>query len=294
MIKFVRAENIDLSKWGGCILAAQNKNVFGLSWYLNAVCNHWDALILNDYEAIIPLPNKRKFGIRVLYQPFFSRLFNIYTSVELSNSIKQSFFDEIKKRYPRILLGYGFQDDFRPEGLKNELFPYQVLDLNQSYQQIASGYSKNATRLINKSNKIELATKAISPSQVVAMFRETKGSEIKELKKSSFNHLERLMTACLEKDYGRAIGAFNPEGELCATAFFIIDDLAVFYLKGATNSIGRKHGGMYFLFDAIIKQYANQPLILDFGGSSIPSVATFYKKFGAIDKEYLFLSKKLL
>ena len=39
---------------------------FALSWYLDASCDNWDALIADDYTAVMPLPY-RKNGENIIF-----------------------------------------------------------------------------------------------------------------------------------------------------------------------------------------------------------------------------------
>jgi len=53
-------------------------------------------------------------------------------------------------------------------------------------------------------------------------------------------------------------------------------------------------GGMFLLFDSIIKENSNHALTLDFGGSNNSNVRQFFKGFGAEDSVYLHLEKNEL
>ena len=55
-IKFVGRQEIDTAKYDGCIDSAKNSLIYGFSWFLDSVCEDWACLILNDYEAVFPLP----------------------------------------------------------------------------------------------------------------------------------------------------------------------------------------------------------------------------------------------
>ena len=57
---------------------------------------------------------------------------------------------------------------------------------------------------------------------------------------------------------------------------------------------GKTKGAMYLLIDYFVKQYSGNKYDLDFGGSSVESVAQFYKKFGAKDYVYLQVEKNTL
>ena len=50
--------------------------------------------------------------------------------------------------------------------------------------------------------------------------------------------------------------------------------------------IAKKNGAMYGLMNFAFETYKDRYSKFDFGGSDVESVATFYKKFGAIDNSY--------
>ena len=59
-ITYFKNKDIDFSKWDKCISSSHNGNVFGYSWFLDAVCDDWDAFIIGNYDAVIPLPIRKK------------------------------------------------------------------------------------------------------------------------------------------------------------------------------------------------------------------------------------------
>ena len=293
MIQFIRAEHIDRTKWDHCVSTAHNKSVFGMSWLLDSVCDQWHGLVVGDYESIQPLPSKTNLGfIHTLYQPFFTRTLPIYSKVDLNKTEVAVFFNEIQKRFQRVLMGFP-NSDYVPSKLKKEALVYQELYLSKPHDSLRAGFSKNAKRLIKKAENQNLKIAKVESKEVVRLFRDSVGHTIKELKDKNVQQLQSLMDVCLKQGCGLSYGAFDSNTELCAAAFFIIDHDRVFYLKGGTNQKGRELGGMFLIFNEVIRTHAGQLKQFDFGGSNISSIAEFYKKFGAIDHNYLFLSKKL-
>ena len=55
MIHYIQHKDIDFEKWDACVANSFNRLIYGFSWYLDVVCDDWDALVLNDYEAVFPL-----------------------------------------------------------------------------------------------------------------------------------------------------------------------------------------------------------------------------------------------
>ncbi|MBK6963997.1 MAG: hypothetical protein IPH20_08605 [Bacteroidales bacterium] len=69
-IRLIRHTELDKTAWDNCIDKAVNGNIYGFSWYLDIVCDEWDALVAGDYETVFLLPTGRSsdFGI------FFSQI----------------------------------------------------------------------------------------------------------------------------------------------------------------------------------------------------------------------------
>ena len=46
-LKFIENINLNREKWDRCVERSINKKIYVLSWYLDIVCDNWDALIFN-------------------------------------------------------------------------------------------------------------------------------------------------------------------------------------------------------------------------------------------------------
>jgi hypothetical protein len=86
-IKHLAHIEIDRQKWDACILNACNSLVYAESWYLDIVSPNWEALILGDYEYVMPLPVKKKFGVSFLVQPPLTQQFGIFSSNKIDEEI---------------------------------------------------------------------------------------------------------------------------------------------------------------------------------------------------------------
>ena len=61
---YIKHQDIDFKKWDATILSSAFPFVFAQSFYLNATCPNWDALIIGDYESVFPITQKIKFGFK--------------------------------------------------------------------------------------------------------------------------------------------------------------------------------------------------------------------------------------
>src|SRR5579871_3301850 len=96
-IHYLTRHEIDAVKWDACIDAAPNGLIYGHSFYLDAMTScQWDALVLDDYRAVMPLTWNRKFGFYYLYQPFCTPCLGVFGTPGLPVS---AFLQAIPKKF---------------------------------------------------------------------------------------------------------------------------------------------------------------------------------------------------
>jgi hypothetical protein len=81
-------------------LHSQIPFVFAQSFYLNATCPNWDALVIGDYETVFPITYKTKFGYRYLPQPPFTSQLGTYGKVNLET--EQQFYNYVIEHFNLI------------------------------------------------------------------------------------------------------------------------------------------------------------------------------------------------
>jgi len=76
------------------------------------------------------------------------------------------------------------------------------------------------------------------------------------------------------------------EGVLCAGVMIASCTKRMHYLLSVSSRTGRERQGMFMVIDRVIQKHSGTPVILDFEGSNIPSIARFFKGFGAQSQLY--------
>lgn len=78
-IQRIPAVRIDAAKWDCCVQQHNNGLLYSTSTYLNALCENWEGIIVNDYEAIVALPIKKNGGYAM---PIYLPLYNNWESLD--------------------------------------------------------------------------------------------------------------------------------------------------------------------------------------------------------------------
>ena len=63
-IRRLKRDEINSEKWNKTIKLAYNSMPYGYTWYLDAVSKQWEALVFDDYQAVLPLPFIKKMGLK--------------------------------------------------------------------------------------------------------------------------------------------------------------------------------------------------------------------------------------
>ena len=71
MIHYVKREDLEVEKYNNCIENSIQSRIYAFSWYLDIIADNWDVLVQDDYEAVMPVPFRRKFGVNYVYPPFW-------------------------------------------------------------------------------------------------------------------------------------------------------------------------------------------------------------------------------
>ena len=296
-IRLIKREDIDKLKWDSCVHYATNGNISGYTWYLDNVSENWDGLVEGDYESVFPLIwNTKLIGIKQLYQPFLAQQTGIYSIHMLSQKRMNSFIEAIPSEYKKAVVHLNERNNIK-EVRGFEITPRTnlVLDLNKPYEEIAANYSKNHKRNLKKAQKHHVRINGnIKPEKLMEMYKKYQGVKIDAFKDDSYHAAHRVIYNSLHRGRGFMSGIQTKEGEWLAAAFFTMSHKRMTLLFPTTTPKGREQNTMHLLLDLMIQTNANKPMVLDFEGSSVESIARFYKGFGAEDKPYFQLTKNEL
>lgn len=74
-IQVIPGHQVDRDKWDRRISSSPNGMIYARSNYLDHLAVCWSAIVVNDYETVMPVPWKKKFGVRYACTvPFIQQL----------------------------------------------------------------------------------------------------------------------------------------------------------------------------------------------------------------------------
>lgn len=286
-IRYLKQHEIDHNKWDNCIAHSFNGLVYGYSWYLDAVCQEWHALVEEDYERVWPLIVKRKYGIDLLYQPFFTQQLGLFSRKILNSELLEKFIKAIPRKFKYAEISLNALNKIESE--KYHVIPQLnlELDLINPYEKIKNKYSKNLKRNLKKAGTQNLGiNRSIKPDEAIRLFRENRGKNLKHLKEADYLRFKRLVYTAIYKGMADVYGVYSAMNEICAAAIFIRSHNRASFVFSGLSEYGKELGAMSYLIDTYIQDHAERHLTFDFEGSNDEGLAHFYKSFGAQEVWY--------
>ncbi len=286
-VRYIKHDSIDKARWDLAVEQSSNFRVYALTWFLDRVSEGWDALMWGEYDFVMPLTIRRKWGIKYLFPPMFCQQLGIFPVPPVQVQIE--FFNRITELFLFMEIQVNSQMD--PGGFPGlTVIPRDnfVLPLFESYVDISSKYSRDRVRnlLMAKKSGITVLT-GMNAREYIKHKSKALSSTIT---KSSFGGLEAIISYTQSVGKGFILNAYTRHNELCAAAFFVRSGNRVVYLNAFSTQEGRATGAMTAIIDQLIRNLAGSGFLLDFEGSAIPGIAAFMRGFGAQYETYYQLS----
>ncbi len=286
-IKYLKQNQIDKLLWDKCISTSANSRIYAYSWFLDCMTENWDALIVGDYEIVMPLPWKSKYGFKYIYHPPFIQQLGVFSSGQTPNIFE--FIAAIPKHF--IKIDYFFSSnhfDMRWEKYAKTKQNF-VLNLNQPLSEIEKNYKDSLKRNLKsaRNNGCKISKLGIENIPlVIDMYRNAYEQFYTHFDDDVFKRIKNMLEWSFNIGSATIHAIQLPDNNIVATYITLKDNNRVYYLFGAPNNEGKQSKSIPFLINEIIKEFAESHLLFDFEGSEIPSVASFYQKFNPQVEHY--------
>lgn len=285
-INLCDSQQIDIEKWNGCIANNVNGLIYAQYQYLSFFTKNWSAIIIGDYEAVLPLPWNAKWGIRY-YQaiPFIQQL-------GLIGNIDQKLIPAVLKRvlefakYGDIFFNFSNQEFINKAGTiaKTNL----VLDLKQDYRTISKQYHKDLINNLEKAKKHHpIYVDNFNYLDTLQIYQHQYGNRFDWINQSDFQQLAKVLSFYQSKQQCLVRTLVDQTTEaVLASAILLKDEKRIYLLINAITPIGRQQSSNHLLIDKIIHEFSETNLLLDFEGSEIAGVKDFFMNYHPMVQPY--------
>lgn len=281
-IDILPSHKIDTGKWNNCVVNANNGLIYSRYEYLQAMCDNWHGVVINDYTAVVALPWRKKFGIRYNYEPAFIQQLGLVGNITDIN-IAELIFSFTK--YGDIL--FNFKNEQFAQTIHAKRRTNLVIDLSVGIEEIRSAYKKDLVQNLKKAEKADLKVVTdLSIDDAIKHYRSYYQDRFSHITSNDYNNFYQLAQDFSKHDMCFTRKICNSSGELMAIGLFFKDEKRIYNVMNTTTEAGRRSEANHYLIDSVLQEFASKNLLFDFEGSDLPGVKSFYEKFGAIYQPY--------
>ncbi|MDE3212895.1 MAG: hypothetical protein KGM98_06645 [Bacteroidota bacterium] len=211
---------LDHVKWDLCIDRAANGAIYAYTDYLDRMSAHWDGLVLNEYEMVMPLTWNRKYFIYYLYQPFFCAQLGIFGN-GITAHITEAFLKKIPSRYRYWDIYLNRDNFFEVEGFEMYKRSNYILPLQPSYPELydryAQSHRRNIRRALDSGNEVRR-----NPDfrEVIGLAR-AQALRYSPIRAEDYRNFEWLLEKLKGRSLTEANGVYDRRGLLMASAVWI-------------------------------------------------------------------------
>jgi len=287
MIQYIKRKNLDVDKYDKCIQKSLNSRVYAFSWYLDIVADNWDALILNDYEVVMPLPWRQKYFIKYIYPPAWTQQLGVFSSEKIQKELILDFIKSIPKKFRKITIQFNSENRFIHENLTERI--NYILPLSGLYEEIYKGFNNNRKRDLKKAKENKLYIKEVEIGELIAVAKSN--YSILSYTQKDYDKLIRLIQVVNKVNKITLLGVFSKTNDFLGGSLFFKNKNRLTYLFSVVNEKGKKEKAIGYLIDKIINDNSKSNFILDFEGSMNENIAKFFKTFGAKKENYSLIKR---
>ncbi len=282
MIHYIESEKINRDQWDHCVSESNANLVYGYSWYLDLVTPGWCGIIEDDYSAVMPLPVKKKYGIKYIIQPVYTQQLGIFSNNKCDQEKIRNFLNAIPEYYRFIDIHLNYSNYPDESQCVTERGTNFELNLFKVQEEIIKGYSENTRRNIRKANRKIIIKENISVEDHIRLVR--KNSNVYK-DPDHYKWMKSFIDNLIQQQFGWLVGGYL-NNELCASVFLIFHSGRIYFLIPVSTEKGKRESAMFAIVDYIIGKNSGKPIILDFEGSNLKGIARFFSGFGATSVEY--------
>jgi hypothetical protein len=289
-IRYIRQKDINYSLWDRCISNSLNGLVYGYSWYLDIIAQHWDALVEDDYRSVMPLIHKERLFYKKTYTPLLSGQLGIFSMKPVTSAKIEIFLKAIPYRFRKLKICFNRQNSL---SIKN-CFPCKSvksyeLDLITPYERKSDLYTAAIKSGISIAKKNKLSVnKGLSLAEFQKFVAQ---NENQRPANDLLNPLQHILSLLIGIGKGEIIAVFSSDNILISVACFITSNQNVIMLYALSNDQGVEEKANYLIMDSFLRNYSSRNVTLSIDYLDKSWNKELFRDFDALESHYLCYSE---
>ncbi len=186
-LQLLPSKKINKKKWDECLNSSSTPFIYASSVYLDSMADNWDGIIAEDYEFIMPVPWRKKFGIKYCYSVPFIQQLGVFGKTFRENDITAC---------ARLMLrSYKYGDysfNYLNKFKGGKVCSNYMISLASNYRSTSFFYSDKLKSDLTKAGKNSLEYEWGSAGEAIELFRELYAERISGFTPHDYNNFYNL------------------------------------------------------------------------------------------------------
>lgn len=283
-IRYVFDSYIDKQKWDACINNSINGLVYAYSWYLDSCVEKWDALILGNYEAVMPLPLIRRQGKWKIQSMKALAQLGIFSDMLPDEATTTLFLNELSKRYTRWELPFNSMNPLRISGHESTIKYTYSKDLIYS-----SAVHKRMAGCVDSQDDNMSVNKGAQPEVILNFVLRVYGNNISS---AEILALRRMIAFSNRYGFGTAYSVYSATNNNIGLGYLIRFRNRLYLLFCISDKNTDKQNVLQKILNKIYADFENQDYVLECNACSNESFQHLLVKNGFSATSYAFFQKR--
>lgn len=271
--------------------------VFAQPWFLNAVCEEWDAVCVKKKNGIMgtlayPIISKggQKGIANVPMLPYLFLWIDLPHDMKFPSrrgkeiDVVETILDALPSVGRFNVKFYQNTENWLPfywRGFSQTTHFTNVLESStHSIENLRADYKESVRRTLKKANDQITVSKEGKVETLVELGRKSFARQGKDYPNSD-DSVKRLFDAVIQQGRGKLYIAEDENHQVHSTALIVEDNSMMYYLIGGSDPDFHGSGAMNLLLDTAIMEAAEKGLDFNFEGSMVKGIDRFFASFGA-------------
>jgi hypothetical protein len=281
-LRHLKNHEINFIKWDNCINNAHNGSIYAFSWYLDIICEEWEAIVQEDYQAVMPLLIKKRSGIKHVYNTILANQLGVFSTEILDEEMTNTFLRKVNQTYKVFSVNLNKFNRVNPTLFRQKKNNTYEFDLISNYNFIRGSYSEAVFDNIERAKRKMLnILRGLTPGEFMDFIDYRSVMISGRRKKETVKKLGQVLGFVINHGLGDIYAAFSEENHLCAAVFFLKSKRKASVLYSGVTREGIRLKAMELLIDRFIQKNAEKNITLSFENLVVPDREKFFSGFGA-------------
>ena len=285
MIKRVKYQEINWEKYQKCLEESEQYLFFAEKKYLDLLIGeNWEIIIDGDYNAVMPVPKVKKYGLDFVLMPSQTQQLGIFSKND-NPKLNDLFYQFLKQKYRVFYYAFNAKNTFSFSTEKRKNF---VLGKN-NYDFIRQQYSVHRRRNVRILDTVKDKIRFVEAENIDVYrgFFEKNliGFDDKKDIQKAFSNMLLLFEKKLLKVYNLFF-----DDNLASQAYLLEAPKEQFLINFINDKSFLKYNSTSIILDQIFKINIDKKAF-NFHGSNLQEIAEFYRRFGAKEEQYAFIKQ---